>query len=133
MNLLIPYYNGGFIIREFKFEYKGKQAAGKVDPLVDSQYLYISVKPALEISKLQKLDDLIKLEIVNLKHPFNKYTNFCLSKTTGDKTYFSFKIDFPTLLFMKVDEKDKIMIEIVFLLKDHLKKLIENLEFYIFF
>ena len=128
MNLLIQYYKGGVIIGEFKFEYKGKQTAGKVDPLVDSQYLYISTKPALESLKLQKLDELIKLEIVNFKPPFNEYTNFCLSKTSGDKTYFAFKIDFPTLLFMKVDEKDRIIIEIVFLLKDSLKRLIENLE-----
>jgi hypothetical protein len=111
---------------EFKFEYKGRKVCGKGEPFVDSEFFYITADPALEDSKLQKFEELIKLEIINLESPLNKYTNFCQSEKYEDKTYFSFKINFPTILFMDKDKKEATITQIVFYLIDRLDRLIEK-------
>lgn len=76
--------------------------------------------------KIQKFEELIKLEIINLESPLNKYTNFCQSEKYEDKTYFSFKINFPTILFMDKDKKEATITQIVFYLIDRLDRLIEK-------
>lgn len=95
----------GNIMVKYNFEYIGRQLMGKINPLVDSEYFYISLNPSLENSILKELVELTKLEITNLEPPFNGYVRFCEYKNYENKTYFAFKIDFPTLAFMTEEEK----------------------------